>query len=262
MVIYRPKGRAGEYADWACNPYRGCPHGCAYCFSPDVLRRTGITRYQFRRDLEIRKNIVARVQRDLKKVPEEIMVHLSFTCDPYPNYSVLGAAQVMNFVRQHVTRNVIQAIKDTGRNTQILTKGRTEHAIGDLDLLDEHDQFGVTLTLDNVDDSRLWEPHAASPQERIVNLEWAHRFGIFTWVSLEPIIYPEQSLHVLEMALSKVPIDLVKAGPLNYKERLPRWLASTIPDVDWKKFVLDLERLCQEGGTELYLKDDLKALLA
>jgi DNA repair photolyase len=31
-AIYSPKGKAGEYAEYACNLYVGCPHGCTYCY--------------------------------------------------------------------------------------------------------------------------------------------------------------------------------------------------------------------------------------
>lgn len=37
-LIYQPRGQAGEYAALATNPYRGCGHGCAYCYVPAVLR--------------------------------------------------------------------------------------------------------------------------------------------------------------------------------------------------------------------------------
>src|SRR5215472_2137732 len=32
VAIYPPRGQAGEYAPLACNPYRGCGHGCVYCY--------------------------------------------------------------------------------------------------------------------------------------------------------------------------------------------------------------------------------------
>ena len=39
-AIYEPAGKAREYADLACNLYRGCVHGCKYCFAPAVLHMT------------------------------------------------------------------------------------------------------------------------------------------------------------------------------------------------------------------------------
>lgn len=35
--IYKPKGAAKEYGDYAINIYTGCPHNCFYCFAPNVL---------------------------------------------------------------------------------------------------------------------------------------------------------------------------------------------------------------------------------
>ena len=38
-TIYKPKGAAAEYGDYAVNIYTGCPHRCYYCFAPQVLHR-------------------------------------------------------------------------------------------------------------------------------------------------------------------------------------------------------------------------------
>ena len=38
-TIYKPKGAAAEYGDYAVNIYTGCPHRCYYCFAPNVLHR-------------------------------------------------------------------------------------------------------------------------------------------------------------------------------------------------------------------------------
>src|SRR6185295_11127456 len=37
--IYAPRGQAGEYSALAANPYRGCGHGCAYCYVPNVTKQ-------------------------------------------------------------------------------------------------------------------------------------------------------------------------------------------------------------------------------
>jgi len=38
--VYRPKGKAGEYGETALNIYKGCSHGCQYCYVPAVLYQT------------------------------------------------------------------------------------------------------------------------------------------------------------------------------------------------------------------------------
>lgn len=39
-VIYEPKGKAREYCELAVNLYRGCGHGCLYCYGAACLRMT------------------------------------------------------------------------------------------------------------------------------------------------------------------------------------------------------------------------------
>lgn len=37
-VVYEPRGRAREYSELAYNLYRGCTHGCRYCYAPACMR--------------------------------------------------------------------------------------------------------------------------------------------------------------------------------------------------------------------------------
>ena len=53
-------------------------------------------------------------------------------------------------------------------------------AAKDFDLYGPNDKFGVTLTFDNPEDSRKWEPAAALPADRIAALKEAHNRGIQT----------------------------------------------------------------------------------
>ena len=53
-TIYKPKGAAAEYGDYAVNIYTGCPHRCYYCFAPHVLHRE---REVFHSCVEPRKEI-------------------------------------------------------------------------------------------------------------------------------------------------------------------------------------------------------------
>ena len=118
--IYIPKGKAKEYGDYAINIYTGCPHRCYYCFAPSVLRKD---REQFHTNIKPRDGIVEATIKQLER--EGItgkLIHLCFTCDPYPTGYDTTA-----------TREIIKAIKASGNHVQILTKGDGSR---DFDLLD------------------------------------------------------------------------------------------------------------------------------
>ena len=228
--IYKPKGAAAEYGDYAVNIYTGCPHRCYYCFAPQVLHRE---REVFHSCVEPRKDIVREVRRQLER--EQItgqLVHLCFTCDPYPvRY---GTA---------TTREVIQALKEYGNHIQILTKGDGSR---DFDLLDGGDWYGVTISCDDPM-AETAEPGAVSPASRLYDLEKAKCKGINTWVSFEPVLDPAAVLDCIKGCAYF--IDKVKIGKLNYHPS----------DINWAQFGRVAEAACREMSLDYYIKDGLRA---
>jgi len=191
--IYEPKGAAKEYGDLALNIYNGCTHDCFYCYAPNVLHKT---REAFHANVQPRPGIVEEVRKQLDK--EKItdkMIHLCFTCDPYP----MG-------IDTTATREIIKLLKAAGNRVQILTKGGRA-AERDFDLLDENDRFGITYAGYSEEDDRSIakeEPNAASPRDRIVSLMNARKRGIKTWVSFEPVLNTENVL----VQLQNIPTDI------------------------------------------------------
>lgn len=225
--IYKPAGRAKEYGDYALNIYTGCPHGCTYCFAPSVLHKD---RETFHSDVKPREGIVEATKAQLKRTGmKDKLIHLCFTCDPYPKGFDTTA-----------TREIIKAIKDSGNHVQILTKGG-QAAERDIDLLDEQDWFGVTLSGGYVER----EPNASRESERCGVLRKAKSLGIKTWVSLEPVFDPET---VYMSIIARNYIDLYKIGKLNYHPS----------DINWGEFGHECERLCKLYGRNYYIKDDLR----
>jgi hypothetical protein len=92
-----------------------------------------------------------------------------------------------------------------------------------------------------------WEPVAALPSERIKALEEAHKIGIETWVSFEPVIYPQQTF-----ALFKITKDIVghyKVGTMNYHPQGK--------NTDWRNFGWQMKRMMDICKTHYYFKMDL-----
>lgn len=234
-IIYEPKGRAKEYGDLALNIYNGCNFGCKYCYAPLVLKRD---RQDFHGNIKLRENFLANVEKDCQKnLIGDRKVHLCFTCDPYQD--------IDNDLK--LTRKVLEILKKHNVNFQILTKGGTR-AQRDFDLYKDGDSFGSTLTFVNKHDTAMWEPFAATTQDRIEAIKVAKSMGIRTWVSLEPVIDPQQTLELIRRTHEYV--DLYKVGTINYND-----VKKTI---DWNKFAIDVVELLEYCGKEYYIKEDLK----
>jgi len=126
-------------------------------------------------------------------------------------------------------------------------------AVGDFDLYGPHDAFATTMTFIKWRDSAEAEPQAAPPIHRIGSLVQAHQcFRIQTWVSLEPVLDPEQSLKIIEETWNFV--DLYKIGKLNHdKQREDR--------IDWRAFGMEAIALCEKYGRRYYIKSDLAGYL-
>lgn len=228
--IYKPKGAAKEYGDYAINIYTGCPNRCYYCFAPSVLHRD---REAFYSHVEPRAGIVEAVEKQLAtgKIKDQL-IHLCFTCDPYPTgYD------------SSTTREIIKLIKASGNHVQILTKGDGSR---DFDLLDENDWFGITVTC-NTRLQKAIEPNAINPLERLKLLEKAKSQGLKTWVSFEPVISGNDVISCIVGYFDL--FDKIKIGKLNYHPS----------DIDWGYFGRAVENVCKETGVEYYIKDSLRA---
>ncbi|MFC1901061.1 radical SAM protein [Chloroflexota bacterium] len=234
-VLYEPKGKAREYSSLAINLYRGCSHRCEYCYAPATLR---ISKQNFYKPAP-RDSILSRIEKDAQKLSfsdDKSPVLLCFTCDPYQPIDD----------KYQLTRKAIQILHSYQLNVMLLTKGG-HRAERDFDLLTPNDWFGVTLT--NLDDylSKQWEPGASSPQERIDSLYNAHDRGIRTWVSLEPVLYPDVALEIIK--LTHRYIDRFKVGVLNYHTHAK--------NIDWHNFAFEVKKLLDDLNCDYYLKDDL-----
>ena len=210
-ATYNPKGAALEYGDLAVNLYTGC------CYAPAVLRRRTVEQVaEFHSRVELRRGALEQIARDANRMDyiwrhkesqdSRPNVFLCFTCDPYPRgHSALSEA----------IREAIRLYNASGFGVTILTKGGLP-AERDFDLLSAlpANRFGVTLTFDNLADSLAWEPNAADPLERVQVLVRAKLAGIRTWVSMEPVIDPAQTIRLIRIVHDVA--DEIHVGRLNH----------------------------------------------
>ena len=232
QTIYEPKGRALEYCERAVNLYRGCGHGCGYCYAPGALHmhRSDFARVAYRPGLL--ESLAAEAP---KHTGREVL--MCFTCDPYSPESDL------------TTREAIKILQRSECVVVVLTKGG-QRSVRDFDLLRPGiDKYGATLTLARDADSLRWEPRAALPAERLAVLAEAHSRGIFTWASFEPVIDPEQTLELIS-AVEGV-VDLCKIGRWNHDVRAK--------EIDWPSFTRRAVAQCRRQGSAYKLKADIAA---
>ncbi|MBP1467636.1 radical SAM protein [Candidatus Chloroploca sp. M-50] len=238
QAIYTPKGKAGEYAPLATNPYSGCGHACAYCYVPRIPGL--ITREVFNAGAVVRPGYLDALRKDAQRLQKRGVadqVLLSFSTDPYH----LGDTSV--------TREALIILRDHGFGFCTLTKGGTR-ALRDLDLFrPERDAFASSLTCLDDTISRKWERNAALPEDRLDALRTFHRSGIFTWVSLEPTLDEATSIAIIERTHSYV--DLFKIGKANYIGI----------DIDWERYTLQVIETCTRLGVRHYIKQDLQRYL-
>lgn len=234
-VIYETKGRAKEFNELAVNLFTGCGHQCIYCYGANVTHQS---KDDFENKPQIRVTALDVLQsaKAWKAKGETRRVLLCFVTDPYQPIEA----------ETQLTRKCIMALHENGLNVIILTKGG-KRSMRDFDLLTPQDAYATTLTLLHNADSWKWEPNAATPTERVEALEEAHNRGIETWVSFEPVIYPDVTRALL--LLTKDFVGHYKVGTMNYHPQGKH--------VDWRVFGWEMKREMDRLGVKYYFKKDL-----
>lgn len=169
--------------DRSLNPYRGCEHGCVYCYarpthawhdlSPGLDFETKLFAKPGAAEI-LRKTFAGRGY-----VPKPLA--LGTNTDPYQ--PIEG--------RYRITRAVLELCLETGHPVTITTK--SARVLDDIDLLSELAQRGLTAVSISVTslDPRLsgrLEPRASAPAKRLAAIEALAKAGVHANVSVSPII--------------------------------------------------------------------------
>jgi len=160
----------GSSTGYTANLYKGCTHGCVYCYAPSLThdeRRWGSY-------VDVKTNAPQVLERELRGLRKD-QVFLSSASDPYQPVEA----------RYRLARRCLESLLRNGFPVSILT--RSPLVLRDLDLLKKFDWVRVGMSITTVP-SKQFEPGVPPLQRRIGTLQKLANAGIQTWVSLAPVV--------------------------------------------------------------------------
>ena len=217
--------------DASINPYRGCEHGCVYCYARPTHEFLG-----FSAGLDFESRILVK-----EEAPELLRRELS---SPRWKPQVLAISGVTDAYqplerRLELTRRCLQVLAEFRNPVVIITKNHL--VTRDVDLLGElvqHQAARVFLSITSLDGSlsRVMEPRASHPTRRLAAIEALSQAGVPTGVLVAPVI-PGLTDHELPSIIAAaVQAGAQSAGYVTV--RLPhgvgplfeQWLSQHFPD--------------------------------
>jgi len=209
--------------DRSINPYRGCEHGCIYCFARPSHAFLGLSPgLDFETKLIARPNAAAQLHKELSNpryVPR--IMAIGTNTDPY---------QPIEKDRE-IMRDVMQVLAEFNHPVGIVTKGTLIER--DIDILAPMAakgllRVGISITTLDPKVSRLMEPRVPAPKTRLQTIKRLTDAGIPVRVMVSPII-PALTDHELEAILDAAS-DAGAVAASSIILRLPREVAPLFQD--------------------------------
>jgi DNA repair photolyase len=213
------------------NPYRGCEHGCIYCYARPTHCYLGHSAgLDFETKLYAKTNAAEVLERELSArgyVPK--VIALGAVTDPYQPIE-----------REHrITRSVLEVLERTGHPVGIVTKSSL--VVRDIDILTRMAERGlarVAISVTSLDRriARKMEPRAPTPPRRLDAIRRLAEAGIPTHVMVAPIVPGLTDNEIERILESARDAGALGAGyvllrlPLELKELFREWLATEFPD--------------------------------
>ncbi|WP_035554943.1 MULTISPECIES: PA0069 family radical SAM protein [Hyphomonas] len=217
--------------DRTVNPYRGCEHGCIYCFARPTHTWEGLSAgLDFESKLFYKENAVELLKRELSK-PDYVprVIALGMNTDAYQPVER----------EQRLTRELLEVLYAYRHPVSLLTKSALIQR--DIDLIAPMAKaglarVGVSITTLDRTLSRKMEPRAATPQKRLDTMRALADAGIPVTAMTAPII-PGLNDHEIESLLEAVSDHgATRAGyvmlrlPYEIKDLILEWLVQHVPD--------------------------------
>jgi len=217
--------------DRSINPYRGCEHGCVYCFARPTHAYLGLSPgLDFESKLFVKPEAAELLAKELAAPGyQPKVIAIGTNTDPYQ--PIERKYQVM--------RRILEVLERAGHPVGIVTKSAL--VLRDIDILArmaERKLAKVALSVTTLDAelARRMEPRAATPMRRLETLRRLSQAGVPTTVMVAPVI-PALNDNEIERILEAAQVAGVKeAGyvllrlPLEVRDLFREWLMANYPD--------------------------------
>ncbi len=228
------------------NPYRGCEHGCIYCYARPSHAYWGFSPgLDFETRIFIKPDAADLLRAELSRPGyRPSIIALGANTDPYQ--PIEG--------RQRTTRAVLEILAETRHPVGIVTK--SARVVRDLDLLtslarDQLVHVDVSITTLDPDLARRMEPRASTPGRRLAAVEALAKAGIPVGVNVSPVISGLTD-HEIEAIVAAAALagaigasSILVRLPHEVKTLFEAWLAEHYPHRASR--ILSLIRQCRGG---------------
>ena len=217
--------------DRSINPYRGCEHGCAYCYARPTHAYMGLSPgLDFESKLFAKPNAAELLEKELANPNyTPAMIALGTNTDPYQPIER----------QQRITRRVLEVLDRYNHPVGIVTKSAL--VTRDIDILSRLAERGlvkVALSVTSLDRklSRALEPRASTPSRRLEALMRLAEAGIPTAVLVAPVIPALNDSEIESILAAAAAAGVTEAGyillrlPLEVRDLFVEWLQNNAPD--------------------------------
>jgi DNA repair photolyase len=217
--------------DQSINPYRGCEHGCIYCYARPTHCYLGLSAgLEFESVLIAKTNTAALLEKELARPAYRVKtIALGTNTDPYQPIEKT----------YELTRRILEIMDRTSHPVGIVTKSAL--VLRDLDILASLAKRGlakVALSVTSLDRhlSRRMEPRAATPERRIEAIAKLAEAGVPASAMVAPIIPAVNDAEIEAILQRCAAAGARQAGyvllrlPLEISELFQAWLKEEFPD--------------------------------
>jgi DNA repair photolyase len=232
--------------DRSINPYRGCEHGCTYCFARPAHAYAGLSPgIDFESKLFAKVNAAERLREELADPAySPATIALGVNTDAYQPIERT----------YRITRQILEVLNECNHPVGLITKSAL--ILRDIDILKEmagKNLVKVAISITTLDPklARAMEPRASTPRKRLHTLEVLSGAGIPTTVMVAPVIPALNDTEIESILKAASAAGAEGAGyvllrlPLEVRDIFREWLMKEMPDR--AAHVLSLVRSTREG---------------